>query len=68
MLSLQRLKTIKGGECQDLRYQNIFSPETEKELLGYVMPVYKVLQTQRKKSDKENSIVKISALCSLRIK
>lgn len=67
MLSLQRLKTIEGGECQDLRYHNVSSPETERELLGYVTPVYKVLPTQKEESDKEDTIVKMSTLCSLRI-
>lgn len=67
MLLSKRLTTIKGGERQVLRYDNVFSPETEKELLEYVMFVCKVLPTYKEESDKEDTIVKVSALRSLGI-
>lgn len=50
-----------------MRYDNVFPPETEKELLENVILVCKVLPTYKKESDKEDTIVKMSALCSLGI-
>lgn len=41
-MSLQRVKTIRDGQCQDLRYPNVFSPESERELLSYMTLVYKI--------------------------
>lgn len=57
-MSLQRLKTIRGGQCQDLRYPNVFSPESERELLGYMTLVYKIykIYNTEEGSDKKNVV------------